>query len=303
VALGIRTIPATIAAMALPILPVMPVLGADAHPELARPHADWSSAAGPTAGPPHIIGGHGSACIAGAVELPAEGAGFQAVDISRRRHYGHPALVAFVEALGRKVAAARIGTMLVGDMAQPRGGPMSFGHVSHQSGLDVDILFRLEAAPVPAGARDGLAHPNVVDARTGRIDPRLWTDRQVELVRLAAMDARVSRVFVGAALKRDLCARAWPDRGFLRDVRPWPDHDDHLHVRLRCPADSPDCSELAAPVSDEGCTPGELAAAFAHERAWRRRPPPAPKRALPVACEIVLGDAPLLTTAAASRSD
>jgi penicillin-insensitive murein endopeptidase len=260
----------------------------EAHAKPRRPGVDWSSPASPTSGPTRVIGRHGSACIAGAASLPLEGDGFQAVDVARRRHYGHPVLVDFVVGLGGKVAAARLGTMLVGDMAQPRGGPMSFGHVSHQSGLDVDIWFRIETAPLPAGARDGLAQPVVVDARSGRIDPALWTDRQVQLVHMAAKDPRVSRVFVGAALKRDLCQRVWPDRGWLRVVRPWPGHDDHLHVRLRCPADSPECLDLAAPPADEGCDPAAFAAALAHERAWRRRPEPAPNRALPAACDGVL---------------
>jgi penicillin-insensitive murein endopeptidase len=265
--------------------------GRNAHGKPPGPVADWSTPTSPAGGPARVIGRHGSACIAGAVALPLEGAGFQAVDVSRRRYYGHPTLVDFVVGLGGQVAAAKLGTMLVGDMAQPRGGPMSFGHVSHQSGLDVDIWFRMELAPLPAGAREGLAQPGVVDARTGRVDPARWTDRQVQLVHLAALDPRVSRVFVGAALKRDLCERTWPDRGWLRVVRPWPDHDDHLHVRLRCPADSPECGELATPAHDEGCAPAELAAALAHERAWRRRPPPAPARALPRACDLVLAEA------------
>jgi penicillin-insensitive murein DD-endopeptidase len=269
----------------------------EAHAKRRRAGTDWSSPASPTPGPTRVIGRHGGACIAGAVPLPLEGAGYQAVDVARRRHYGHPALVDFVVGLGGKVAAERLGTMLVGDMAQPRGGPMSFGHVSHQSGLDVDIWFRIETAPLPAGARDGLPQPVVVDARSGRIDSALWTDRQVQLVHLAALDPRVSRVFVGAALKRDLCRRVWPDRTWLRVVRPWPGHDDHLHVRLRCPAGSPECGDLAAVPADEGCGSAELAAALAHERAWRRRPEPAPNRALPAACELVFAEAPVTTAA------
>ena len=31
--------------------------------------------------------------------------------------------------------------LLIGDMSQPRGGPMLNGHSSHQIGLDVDIWF------------------------------------------------------------------------------------------------------------------------------------------------------------------
>ena len=275
----------------------------DAHAKRPRPKPGWSSVAVPTPGPARVIGRHASACLAGAVPLPLDGAGFQAVDVSRRRHYGHPALVDFVVGLGGKVASARLGTMLVGDMAQPRGGPMSFGHVSHQGGLDVDIWFRLDVGPLPPAARDGLPQPGVVHARSGRPDPARWTERQVELVRLAALDPRVSRVFVGAALKRDLCQRAGADRGWLRVVRPWPGHDDHLHVRLRCPADSPACSDPVPPAHGDGCGPVALAAALAHERAWRGRPPPTPNRLLPVACDEVLDDSALVTASHGETND
>src|SRR6516165_2279694 len=49
-------------------------------------------------------------------------------------------LIYFLEGLGTKVANA--GTwrgLLVGDISQPRGGPMITGHDSHQVGLDADI--------------------------------------------------------------------------------------------------------------------------------------------------------------------
>jgi penicillin-insensitive murein endopeptidase len=271
-----------------------------AHAKRHRP--SWASAAAPTPGPARVIGRHESACISGAVELPLQGPGFQAVDVSRRRYFGHPALVDFAVDLGRAVYTAGLGTMLVGDMAQPRGGPMSFGHVSHQGGLDVDIWFRLDVGPLPVARRDGLAQPLVVDARTGQIDRALWTARQAELVRLAALDPRVSRVFVGAALKRDLCERVWPDRGWLRVVRPWPGHDDHLHVRLSCPADSPDCIDQAEAVGD-GCGHAELAAAMAREIARRRHPPPAPNRVLPASCDEVREATSAPAAPTLSRSD
>ena len=52
---------------------------------------------------------------------------------------------------------------LVGDISQPRGGPMFTGHASHQIGLDADVwltpmpdrtLSRAERESMPADARD-----------------------------------------------------------------------------------------------------------------------------------------------------
>lgn len=214
---------------------------------------DWSAASGPLAGEPRIIGSHGAACIVGAQQLPAEGEGYQTVDMERRRHYGHPVLLEYVQDLGRRVAAAGFGPMLVGDMAQPRGGPMSFGHVSHQSGLDVDIWFRLDLPPLERAEREGIEQPILVDPETGRLDDR-WSDDHAELIHLATNDPRVARVFVDTAVKQDLCGREWEDRSWLRRVRSWPAHDEHLHVRLKCPPNSPECVDQPEPPPGEGCT-------------------------------------------------
>lgn len=217
---------------------------------------DWFEIVLPSPGPARVIGSHAASCITGAVRLPPEGAGYQAVELSRNRHYGHPELVDYLVDLGARVADAGIGTMLVGDMAQPRGGPMGFGHVSHQGGLDVDISYRLDLPPLPRDARDGVEEISFVDRATGRVDPERWTDRHAALVRLSVNDPRVSRVFVDAAIKRDLCERRWEDRSWLQRVRVWPFHDDHVHVRLYCPDDSPACRDQAPLPPGEAC--GEL---------------------------------------------
>jgi penicillin-insensitive murein endopeptidase len=260
-----------------------------AAPARAVPTA-WSALTAPAPGPARVIGGYGAACITGAVPLAPDGVGYQAADLSRGRVYGHPDLLAFLTTLGRQVDATHLGTMLVGDLAQARGGPMSSGHVSHQGGLDVDIWYRLDVTPRPPAAREGLSEPSMIDAATGRPDPARWSQRQADLIHLAALDPRVSRVFVGAAIKRDLCERQWPDRSWLRQVRPWPGHDDHLHVRLRCPGDSPACRSQPPLPPGEGCAAADLAASFARERAQIGRPPPVPRGVLPEACAVVLGE-------------
>jgi penicillin-insensitive murein endopeptidase len=270
------------------LLSLLSLMVAPARAGATPAPAGWGAIAQPTEGPAQVIGHYGSACITGAVPLPLDGPGYQALDTGRHRFYGHPVLVSVLHDLGSAVQKKGLGTMLVGDMAQPRGGPMSSGHVSHQGGLDVDVWFRLPGAPLPAAEREGPPQPSVVDPATGRPDPARWTARQAELVRLAALDPRVSRVFVGAAIKRDLCERSWPDRSWLRQVRPWPGHDDHLHVRLHCPAGSPACVEQAPLPPGDGCRPGDLAPWFARERLERHRPPPLPNRVVPAACLALL---------------
>ncbi|WP_346799025.1 penicillin-insensitive murein endopeptidase [Halomonas sp. Bachu 37] len=245
---------------------------------------DWAAVPGPLEGEPRIIGHHGGACLVGAEQLPEDGVGYQAVDLQRHRHYGHPSLVDYVERLGQRVDEAGFGPILVGDMAQPRGGPMSTGHVSHQSGLDVDIWFRLDLPLLNYQDREGLEQPILVDPVTQRVDER-WTDQHAELIRLAADDSRVARIFVDGAVKRDLCSREWDDRSWLRRVRPWHSHDEHLHVRLRCPpgAAAPgatECVDQPAPPAGDGCQ--------SIPNTPRPAVYPSPSRNLPSACQAVL---------------
>ena len=202
--------------------------------------------------PARVIGSSAAACLLGAERLPLEGRGYQAIGVSRNRHFGHPSLVSYVIGLGARAADAGLGTVLVSDMAQARGGPMA-GHVSHQTGLDVDLSFRLDVGPLPRDAREAIDKWQFVDAARGVVDATRWTDRHAELIRLAATDARVSRIFVDAAIKRDLCAREWDDRSWLRLVRTWPRHADHLHVRLACPPDSPGCRDQSPLPPGEAC--------------------------------------------------
>ncbi|HEY2899253.1 MAG TPA: penicillin-insensitive murein endopeptidase [Polyangia bacterium] len=251
--------------------------------------ADWSAVVAPSVGPARVVGGAGGACIAGAVPLPLDGPGYAVVDMQRRRYFGHPRLVSFVRALGAALENAKGGTMLVGDLAQPRGGPMSSGHVSHQGGLDVDLSYQFDRPGLSPSERDLIAKVSVVDPATDLTLPNLWGARQVALVRLAASDPRVARVFVAAAVKRELCRQASTvdQRRWLHRVRPWPGHEDHLHVRLHCPVDSPACVEQPPPPADDGCDRATLMAALARDRAERLRPLPRPNRHLPPACAAV----------------
>nr|NIP77242.1 penicillin-insensitive murein endopeptidase [Xanthomonadales bacterium] len=103
----------------------------------------FSAKPAPLTGPAEIHGSYSKGCLAGAVELAETGAGWQAMRLSRNRNWAHPAMIAFLERLSR--AAARDGwpRLYVGDISQPRGGPMMGGHRSHQVGLDADIWLRI----------------------------------------------------------------------------------------------------------------------------------------------------------------
>ena len=213
----------------------------------------WSLVGGPTAAPSISYGGYSEGCLAGGQALPLDGPGYQVVRPNWRRYYGNPVLIEFLQQFGQRVEDADIGVAQIADLSQPRGGPI-LGHVSHENGLDADIWFRLDTPRMPPedrnGSRDDLS---MVDAATGEVDPERWGDAQAEMVRLAASDPRVARVFVNRAIKDDLCAREWDDRQWLRFVQPWRGHTGHMHVRLHCPDDDRHCEGQFPPPEGTGC--------------------------------------------------
>lgn len=226
-----------------------------ALPALGKPLSNaWSEVQGPTHGMTHIYGGYAAGCIAGAVALPLDGIGYQVIRVSRNRFWGHPATIRFVQALGRKVAAAGLPPLYIGDMGQPRGGPLAYGHASHQIGLDVDIWDTL--APKPAltpKQREDVPLPELVTPDQTRIDERHWDPRFVEVLRMAAESSEVERIFVHWQIKKRLCQTVKGDRRWLAKIRAWYGHTEHFHVRLYCPAGSPDCVRQAPLPANDGC--------------------------------------------------
>lgn len=208
-----------------------------------------------SAGEASPVGGYAKGCIAGAVQLPPDGPGFQAMRPSRNRAWGHPILKTFLQDLAQTMQSEGHAGMLVGDMSQPRGGPMKSGHRSHQSGLDADIWFR--PAPDYQLSRDERqkwsAYSVVAKGWPPKVNDK-FDDRVARLIQLTAWDDRTARVFVAAIIKKQLCEMAPTDnRAWLRKVRPWYGHKDHLHVRLKCPYGAIRCVDQKPPPPGDGC--------------------------------------------------
>lgn len=261
--------------------------------ETVRMSADsWAGTTTPAPGAAQSLGGYAGGCVQGAVALPPEGPGYQALRLSRKRNYGHPALVKFLQDLGKQGEKHGLGVMMVADLSQPRGGPMPNGHASHQIGLDADIWLRLDQPLLSRAERETPTAINYVDYTRQQINAEAWRDKQAQLIRLAATDHRIARIFVNPFIKQQLCRSAsGADQTWLGKVRPWYGHDSHMHVRLGCPADSPACVEQAAPPPGDGC--GEELDWWLAEVVKPVEPKPPgeqkPRQAtLPKACEAVL---------------
>jgi len=258
----------------------------------ARPSA-WSDQTVPSSGPADSIGKPAAGCLAGAARLPFDGPGYQVIRISRDRYFGNPETVRFVQDLARKSKAAGLADFYVGDLSLPRGGPMPNGHASHETGIDVDIWDNLEPKPLLLPPdRENVPLPSMLTANGKALDLTRFSARQVTLLRLAATDPRVDRIFVSPVIKRALCqgefSAAVGDRSWLHRLRPWYGHDDHFHVRLACPAGSTDCVRQAPVPAGDGCD-ASLAWWFQPRPQPQPQAAPPPRRPiLPAACQKLI---------------
>lgn len=256
----------------------------------------FGAAATPAPLSARAIGFYSKGCLAGAAALPVNGPAWQVMRLSRNRNWGHPELIDFIERFA--VQVPRVSSwpgILVGDMAQPRGGPMRTGHASHQVGLDVDIwLTPSPGAQLSRETRETMSATMIVRPDRLDVDKAVWTPDHVAVIRAAASAPEVERVFVNAAIKKALCRDARGDRSWLTKVRPYWGHDYHMHVRLSCPADSPQCRPQENVPAGDGCG-SELDWWFTDEVLHPKPPkePPKPKPPmtladLPAACADVL---------------
>ena len=251
----------------------------------------------PAALPASPIGFYAHGCIAGAVALPINGPAWQVMRLSRNRNWGHPDLIALLERVAAKAQKnAGWPGILVGDMSQPRGGPMLTGHASHQVGLDADVW--LTPMPNRQFSREEREETSaVMMVRKDRldIDPTTWTPTHLSVIRGAAQEPQVERIFVNAAIKKALCREAKGDRHWLSKIRPMYGHDYHFHIRMKCPAGSTHCESQPPPDDSEGCSARDLAYWFSDAVLHPKPPvtPPKPKPPLtmanlPAECRQVL---------------
>lgn len=250
-----------------------------------------------SAQPPRAIGFYAKGCLAGGEALPINGPTWQVMRLSRNRNWAHPEMVALLERLSARVhKASGWPGLLIGDMAQPRGGPMITGHASHQIGLDADIwLTPMPNRMLSRNEREEMSAVNMVRPDRLDIDPRVWTPRHLEVIRAAALEPRVERIFVNAAIKKALCREAKGNRAWLSKVRPMYGHNYHFHVRITCPAGNADCTPQEPPTDSEGCSAQDLAYWFS-DAVLHPKPPKTPPKPphqitlseLPSACRQVL---------------
>ncbi|HEX3762425.1 MAG TPA: penicillin-insensitive murein endopeptidase [Kofleriaceae bacterium] len=140
--------------------------------------------------------------------------------------------------------------LAIGDISAPSGGTIT-QHRSHQSGRDIDVgLFYLEK---PAGYPASFIHAdedNLDCAATFKLlESFLATTDDDGGVQMVFLDFEVQGILYNWALDNGVSERRL-DRIFQYPhgrgssegiVRHEPNHDNHMHVRFKCPADDTGC--------------------------------------------------------------
>jgi len=241
---------------------------------------------------PAAHGGYAKGCLAGGAQLPETGPTWQAMRLSRNRNWAHPETVDMVKKLSA-FAATQPGWegLYVGDLSQPRGGPMLTGHRSHQIGLDADIwMLPPKSLNLTRAQRENISSISTRRANGAYVNAS-WTRAHHEILKAAANDPRVERIFVFPGAKVQMCNDEKGNRAYLRKIRPWYGHHYHFHVRLSCPKGARGCVNQNPPPAGDGC---------ADARQWQANilnppkakprdpnaPKPKPRR------ELVLADLP-----------
>jgi penicillin-insensitive murein endopeptidase len=265
----------------------------------------------PTRGDTQSFGFYAKGCLAGGEALPTDGPTWQVLHPSRNRRWGNPRMLALIEKLSHE-AHDQDGWngLLVGDISQPRGGPMLSGHASHQIGLDADVwLTPMPNRKLSYQERETFPENSMLRKGSLYVDPNKWSKSAASLIMRAASYPQVERIFVHPGIKKKLCESWTGDRSLLSKVRPMYGHHYHFHIRIKCPAGSAGCDDQVDPPFDSGCGK-PLADWFA-----KLRPRPAPKvvkkpkpvkpwyltmNSLPKACSMVLNGKSVTSVAAAT---
>jgi penicillin-insensitive murein DD-endopeptidase len=102
---------------------------------------------------------------------------------------------------------------------------MITGHASHQVGLDADIwLTPMPPRKLTRAEREEMSATMVVAADRRDVDPAVWTPGHLAVIKAAALDPLVERIFVNPTIKKAMCREAGSDRAWLTKVRPYWGH-------------------------------------------------------------------------------
>lgn len=174
----------------------------------------------------------------------------------RKRNYANKVLVDAINAAANEIFTVDQDSerLQVGDFSAKAGGKLN-NHNSHQNGLDVDVVYlRYDRGEQPVN-RSTLEESFV---KNGQVTSNFDVERNWQLIKDLVTNNDVNRIFVDEKIKDLFCERYQDTTDLLvtetlRRMRPWRSHDDHLHLRLKCPESQLHCESQNEPPVGDSC--------------------------------------------------
>lgn len=206
------------------------------------------------------VGYYSNGSIIDAVRLPDSGPGFMKLFLKRDRAWGTQEMI---DMLVKSSAAMNknfpgMDRLQVGDVSKKEGGEVSDLHSSHQNGLDADLTYyRVNRIEQRLTHIAGFSENMVIN---NRISKNFDTARNWEFIKKLHEAGDVQRIFVDPLIKKEICRFARMKKELVRfdealkSLRPYANHADHMHVRIRCPKNARDCVTQEDPPAGTGCS-------------------------------------------------
>ncbi len=222
----------------------------------------------PIEGKAETFGEYSLGCLKGAQTFVGNELGIKISQKKRGRYWGHPNLIKTISDAGEFFYKMNK-SLIIGDLSMSRGGPMIKGHNSHQNGLDVDVWFKV---------LDRNEEFNFLESESAEMEPILKIeDDQLKMIKFFANHEEVERIFINFDFKKKLC-----DDNSLNKLtrltkeehhklRPWWGHDDHIHVRIKCPKDDSKCQSQNPIPEGDGCNEKDLQWWYSEESILKNR--------------------------------
>ncbi len=204
-------------------------------------------------GKSEAIGTHNNGCILYSAELNKNGEGYKLPRIERNHNYGHPEMIALLEDYSYRVKEMLGKDLLIADISKKNGGPIFMLHSSHQTGLDADIWFTLYDDKQNLSSQDmaSIKPLNMADEKLKSVSS-YWGSNQEDIIKLFAQSEKVDRIFVNYNIKNYYCSK-FRNQDWQKKIRPWWGHNEHFHIRLKCPQGSEECISKGQEIKDDGC--------------------------------------------------
>jgi penicillin-insensitive murein DD-endopeptidase len=132
----------------------------------------------------------------------------------------------------------------VGDVSKKEGGQLA-QHQTHQRGLDADVAYLVKKHKL-SGHRSNKFHDRFTEqfGMNGKLEENFDLESNYKLFGRILNDPGAMKIFVGCEIYEALEAydKTRP-HSIMQHIYAQKGHEDHFHIRLKCPSDVSDCSE------------------------------------------------------------